>query len=158
MYKDAVISECRLYRYELTRTWGDEANNCLNMIMLNPSTADADLDDPTIRRCINFAKGFGYHGLVVTNLFALRATDPKELYRAQDPVGPDNDRIIRDIAKFYGEAVCAWGTHGVYTRRDGMVRALLNECGVKTFALGLTKDGHPRHPLYLKAAATRIPL
>lgn len=158
MHKEAVISDCGLYRYSLVRHWGDEGTNRLNMIMLNPSTADADLDDPTIRRCVSFAKGFGYHGLVVTNLFALRATDPKELYRSQDPVGPDNDRAVLDIAKFYGQAVCAWGAHGVYTRRDGVVRALLDECGVKTFALGLTKDGQPRHPLYLKSDSVRTPL
>lgn len=158
MYKDATISDCGLYRYSLLRHWGHEQGNRMLMIMLNPSTADASVDDPTIRRCIAFAKGFGYHGLVVTNLFAFRATDPGDLRLADDPVGPDNDKFIRTAGTLYSEAVCAWGAHGVLARRDGVVRAMLNERGVKTFALGLTKDGQPRHPLYLKGSAERIPL
>ncbi len=97
MNRSAFLSECGVYRYELTRTWGD--GDRLLWIMLNPSTADADLDDPTIRRVIGFSRGFGYSGAIVANLFALRSTDPKALRTHPDPVGPANNAMLAQLAR-----------------------------------------------------------
>ena len=147
---DAAISPCGRYRYRLSRTWDQRARR-VNFIMLNPSTADASEDD----RCVGFAKAWGYGGLVVTNLFAWRATDPKELGRTDDPIGPENDDHIREVAFNEVKVVCAWGTHGV--ARAGRVRSMLRDMGTPTFALRLTKGGCPSHPLYLPADLVPIP-
>ncbi len=117
--------------------------------MLNPSTADAERDDPTIRRCAGFARSWGFGGMTVVNLFALRATDPARLRRARDPVGRDNDRHIAAAASA-GLVVVAWGVHGRLGERDRAVLALLSGC--RPGCLGTTRGGHPRHPLYLPAA------
>lgn len=121
--------------------------------MLNPSTADATSDDPTIRRCTGFARARGFGGLRVLNLFALRCTDPAEMKGAPDPVGPQNDVFLRNaFARSVSEGspvIAAWGVHGIHLLRDDAVRALAAECGVKLMCLGATKDGHPRHPLYV---------
>lgn len=117
---------------------------------LNPSTADETNDDPTIRRCIGFAKAWGFSGLVMTNLFAFRATDPKDMKRAADPVGTENDETLVKLAACCGLVVAAWGAHGSYRGRDREVRALLPNLHY----LKLTKDGHPSHPLYLPGDLT----
>jgi hypothetical protein len=148
----ALFSPCESYRYYLSRTW-DAALGHVNFIMLNPSTADASVDDPTVRRCGLYARRWGYGGLVVTNLFAWRATDPSELRVAVDPVGPDTDAHILRSARQSALVVCAWGVHGSLHGRDAAVLELLNNVD----ALGLsplhclrtTKGGHPAHPLYL---------
>jgi hypothetical protein len=147
----ATLSPCGTYRYTLERHWGD-ANNLALFVMLNPSTATADQDDPTIRRCQSFARSWGYGGLVVANLFALRATNPKELYSHADPVGPENDATLRDLMDswFINLVVCAWGNHGEFQNRGDAVVTLIRGRGRIPCALGLTKRNQPKHPLYIK--------
>lgn len=142
------------YRYKLTRVWGPGER--MVFIMLNPSTADADIDDPTIRRCIGFAKDLGFDGLEVVNLFALRSPDPAVLAKAEDPVGPLNDRFITDSARG-GMIVAAWGAHPFAAARGAEVAAMVAEAGETLYSLGVTKDGHPRHPLYLPGTARPEP-
>jgi hypothetical protein len=125
--------------------------------MLNPSTADAEQDDPTIRRCIGFAKAWGFGGIAVRNIFALRATDPRELYKSDDPVGPGNDEAICDLAGLCPLIVAAWGVHGGLRNRGRQVCELLAGAGAEVVCLGVTKDGHPKHPLYVAADAERMP-
>lgn len=148
MKKSAVISGCGQYRYLLRRSW-DIARPALGFIMLNPSTADADQDDPTIRKCIGFAERLGYGAIVVTNLFALRATDPADLRRAGYPRGPENDEWIRRGIMESGPVVCAWGTNARGLVRPAEVLLILSGLRVKLQALALTDDGIPRHPLML---------
>lgn len=145
----AVLSPCGIYRYRLERQW-DSGLPKVAFVMLNPSTADADQDDPTIRRCINFAKSWGYGGLVVGNLFALRSTDPKALYNHDAPVGPENDAYLTRIAGECHQVVAAWGTHGAFGERGAEVAKMLN--GHNLTALKLTVAGFPGHPLYIAAS------
>lgn len=150
----AEISPCGLYRYRLTRTW-DAAAPAVVFVMLNPSTADASEDDPTIRRCLGFARRERAGGLVVANLFAFRATDPKALEDAADPIGPDNARWIETcVRETSGPIVAAWGA-SVPKRLDLLVHmrvvALLPLDRLR--CLGRTASGAPRHPLYLPASA-----
>jgi hypothetical protein len=157
MDRSARLSPDGVYRYELHRIWGDSAR-LVGWIMLNPSTADADLDDPTIRRCIGFARSWGYGGIVVRNLFALRSTSPTALRGHPDPVGPENDHWLRAGCSDVGTlTVCAWGVHGSLNDRDQHVTELLRSAGVQLQALGVTKDGAPRHPLYLPGSAIPQP-
>lgn len=152
MRKEATIDQTGVYRYHLSRVW-DERCERVAFVMLNPSTADAAVDDPTIRRCIAFAKAWGFGGLEVVNLFAFRATDPRELRRAALPIGPANDGSIAGCAGQCALVVCAWGTDGALYRRGPKVleRLLASKViGHKVRHLGLTKSGHPRHPLYLR--------
>lgn len=148
---DAILSEDGRYRYLLTRDWGDGEGR-LTFVMLNPSTADATQDDPTIRRCLGFARSAGFSGIAVLNLYAMRATDPRELRHAIDPVGPENDATLRSAFAWAAERkspiVAAWGTHGD-RERVRRVKELLGRNDVRH--LGLTKDGAPRHPLYVPA-------
>lgn len=146
----AVISPCGGYRYRLERQW-DEEEAKVAFLMLNPSTADASQDDPTIRRCIGFAKAWGFGGLIVGNLFALRSTDPKALYSHPDPIGPDNNSHLDAIAHAAELIVCAWGTHGALHGRGREVAERLDDRNLA--ALRLTADGHPGHPLYIPASA-----
>ena len=122
---------------------------------INPSTADADSDDPTIRRCRAFAASSNCGRLVVVNLFAFRATKPSELKRAADPIGPHNDLYLTNAARRASIIVCAWGIHGGFLGRDKAVRTLVSAIG-RYFHLGLTRDGHPRHPLYVPSATAPI--
>ena len=155
----AVISDCGTYRYRLTRNWSNERDACF--IMLNPSTADASRDDPTIRRCIAFAKSWGCGGIVVVNLFALRATDPAQLVAASidgiDPIGPQNDEQIQHALDRCHPVVCAWGAKGGFLERDQAVLAILKHQFIAYSCLGKTKGGHPRHPLYLRSEAVLVP-
>ena len=154
--KGAEVSSCGTYRYSLTRTW-----DCMPMvgwIMLNPSTADADQDDPTIRKCIGFAKRWGCGGIHVVNLFAFRATDPSALDAADDPVGPRNDANLMDVFVRCERVVAAWGTGGSRFGRGRHLMRLVEACGQKLDALRLTKDGHPGHPLYVPYDTALIPL
>lgn len=145
----AVFSPDRTYRYALTRTW-DDSHPPVVWIMLNPSTADAFKVDPTIRRCSRFSRSWGAGGLVVLNLFALRSTDPRNLRRHPDPVGPDNDLVIaRHLFDIANPVICAWGTHGGLHARDHQVMALLQARHVHPLCLGATNGGAPRHPLYV---------
>lgn len=156
-FKSAAISPCGTYRYLLTRYWGPGFR--LPFIMLNPSTADADVDDPTIRRCMGFARREGAGGIVVANLFALRATSPTAIKYVEDPIGPKNAdamesvRVTSLVTDF--PIICAWGEHSGF--RGAEVTRLLSTAGTRLVCLGLTKSGAPRHPLYVRADAPLIP-
>lgn len=158
--KGALISTCGKYRYRLSRTW-DASKEAVVFIMLNPSTADADNDDPTIRRCMDFAKRWGYGGLVVLNLFAFRATKPEDMLQAIDPVGPHNAVHVLteiDAARLCGaDIVCAWGTKGGHRDQDLAMLERIEGFGVMPKCLGVTKDGHPKHPLYVPAETALQP-
>lgn len=153
MKTSAVISACGQYRYELRRVWDDAAPLVL-FIGLNPSTADASNDDNTSRVCINYAKRWGYGGLLLGNLFAYRSKDPAALYTAQDPVGPDNDVHLRMLQSQAELVVCAWTDTGAYLGRDLAVLPFLAapHCLVKL------KSGRPGHPLYKRADLRPVPL
>ncbi len=144
----AVVSDCQQYRYSLGRRWSD-GTTCL-FVMLNPSTADATVDDPTIRRCIGFARREGCGALEVVNLYALRATDPKELQRHAAPRGPQSDQYVaRAIAHCDGPIICAWGADPAARSVQGDMIGLIQRAGRIPMCLGTTKAGMPRHPLYL---------
>lgn len=150
--KTAHISECGLYRYRLTRHWNE--GRLLPFVMLNPSTADANIDDPTIRRCMGFAKRENAGGIVVVNLYGLRATDPAELHRVKDPFGPNNRAEIHAMGKYAFlcgmPIVCAWGTNGWFKSANRDTIHLLKSTGASLVCLGTTKSGEPKHPLYIK--------
>jgi hypothetical protein len=150
----ATFDETRVYRYRLSRVW-DSSKPRVNFIMLNPSTADAFVLDPTVRRCVGFAMSWGAGALEVTNVFALRSTDPTNLRKVDDPVGVGNDEAIVVAAKAADIVVVGWGVHGVYQERARRVAELLKLAGVRPMALVVTKDGHPGHPLYVRGDAKR---
>ncbi|MFE0207053.1 DUF1643 domain-containing protein [Streptomyces sp. NPDC058985] len=149
-------SSRREYRYLLTRIW-DPSVPPVVYVMLNPSTADALTDDPTIRRCRGFARREGAGGLVVVNLFALRSTDPRALTRHPDPVGPHNNAFIRQAVSGAHRVIAAWGAAGVQDGRGEAVTGLLRARGAAVYCLGWTATGQPRHPLYLPSAAVLEP-
>lgn len=155
--KSAVISPCRLYRYRLTRHW-DRRRVALPFVMLNPSTADASIDDPTIRRCMTFARREGAGGIIVVNLFAFRATKPDALKIVPDPIGRENAAHLQEIAdvsrQTKGAVVCAWGTGG--GDRAAAVVTMLEDRGAHLYCLGVTKEGHPKHPLYLPSGTPLV--
>lgn len=154
MKKHATMSECGKFRYRLWRKWGE--GSPLLFIMLNPSTADAEVDDPTIRRCLKFAQAHAFGELEVVNLFAYRATDPQDLKRAGYPVGPDNDAYIEAAAD--AAAVCvAWGSHAAGLERPDMVLQQLRALGVKPQCLRITRGGYPQHPLMLPSSCRLMP-
>ena len=145
----AVIDKSKLYRYRLWRTF-DSGKGTVAFIMLNPSTADAKHTDPTLTRCIGFAKFWGYQKLDIVNLFAYRATDPKELHRVSDPIGPENDKYIVDVISKADLVVAAWGEKGKTLRRNRQVINIVKPI-ISLYALEILKCGQPRHPLYAKA-------
>ena len=152
----ARFSPCRRWRYTLWRRWGDGA--LANFLLLNPSTADESDNDPTVERCQRRATTLGYAGLVVTNIFAWRSTDPSALYTADDPVGPDNDAAILEAARGAALVVCGWGNHGRLNGRGASVLALLRRAGVQPYCLAMTGAGEPQHPLYLSYALNPQPI
>lgn len=152
----AVLSDCGTYRYRLTRLWDPHARPAC-FVMLNPSTADAKRDDPTIRRCVGFARAWGCGGIVVVNLFALRATDPAALHAATDPIGPANEGYIRGAMVEGWPVVAAWGAHVPARGRANHTRVGADRAGIPLKCLGVTKEGFPRHPLYVRADAPLIP-
>jgi hypothetical protein len=145
----AEFSPCRRYRYALFRTWGAQREGAVMFVGLNPSTADETTNDPTVRRCIGFATRWGYGGLIMTNAFAYRATDPKEMKAAAEPVGPDTDEWLKRLAPQAAAIVVAWGVHGAHRERDKAVLKVLEPWPL--LCLGRTKAGQPRHPLMLRA-------
>lgn len=175
----ATISACGTYRYSLWREWRGTPNakwdmwknddgspvldgagaqvgepETVTFIMLNPSTADGKADDPTIRRCVSFARAWGYDRMVVVNLFAYRATDPRALLalnHQDDPVGANNQSYIERLTGERGIVVCAWGAHGAHLEQDETALGWVYP-HAKIFCLGRTKEGHPRHPLYVPAS------
>jgi len=149
----AVYSPCESYRYVLTRTWDASAPRAL-YVMLNPSTATEVQNDPTVERCERRSRALGFGGFRVTNIFAYRATDPKVMRAQTDPTGPANDDAIGQSATDWirdgaDRVICAWGTHGAHLDRGPAVEALLRRTGRPLWNLGLTKAGHPKHPLYI---------
>ena len=150
METSAVLSHCRQYRYALTRKWADGPQALF--VMLNPSTADESVDDPTIGRCIAFAKSWGFGSLSVGNLFALRTPDPGQLMRHSSPIGDKNDQWLQRLQETASLTVAAWGNSGRFHNRGAAVAQILS----KPHTLGLTKLGEPRHPLYVHSATKPI--
>lgn len=147
MIKTAIFSEDRIYRYTLYRGW--ENGKTLAIIGLNPSTADEIQDDPTIRRCIRYAKDWGFGALYMLNLFAFRATLPSVMKSSNEPIGIDNDYWIRIVCGEMSDmTLIAWGNHGSYLSRDKQVLSIVSN----PYCLGVTKTGQPKHPLYLPSA------
>lgn len=158
--RGALLSDDGKYRYRLWRLW-DADRPVMVWVMLNPSTADAEQDDPTIRKCVGFARLHGYGGILVVNLFAARATDPKELPGITDPVGPENDDhiIAACEAPILAKVVGGWGVNRFAERRARSVVALIrgtSQRRIKCFRR--TKNGHPSHPLYLPYSSEMVDL
>lgn len=148
----ADFSACETYRYSLWREFnliGGSVMRRVNFIMLNPSTADETKNDPTVERCMRRAITWGFDALDVTNLFALRSTDPIALRSHASPVGPGNDESILRVAKIAELVIVAWGQYGPLQHRAAVVLAMLREAGIALHALKVSKDGSPAHPLYL---------
>jgi hypothetical protein len=144
MNQGAEFSPDRKHRYTLWRIW-DESKPYAMFIGLNPSTADEVKNDPTVTRCLGYAKKWGFGGLYMMNIFAFRSTDPKKLKFVVDPVGEKNDYWLKKIAKDAGIVVAAWGNHGSFLERAKEVSTLIP----KIHCLKLNKNGQPAHPLYL---------
>lgn len=166
MNHDTVFSPCRKYRYTLWRkvpvSFTFEPRACTGSVVmfigLNPSTADEVKNDPTIRRCIDFASRWGFPHLCMCNLFGYRATEPRDMKAQPDPVGPENDHWICEVAKDAGLIVAAWGTLGTHLDRNRKVLGLLAGLGKPVHLLKRTAAGHPSHPLYLPADLEPRPL
>lgn len=161
------FSPDRKYRYTLWREWvteqdlilgGGAHGGYLMVIGLNPSTADETRDDPTIRRCVGFAKAWGYDALCMTNLFAWRDTKPANMKTAMFPVGGDNDMWLSKCAAEAGMILAAWGVLGAFLERGASVTTALQRMGLRVHALKLNADGSPQHPLYIPADTKPIPL
>jgi hypothetical protein len=144
----ALFSPCRRWRTLLWRCW-DASRPAANFLMLNPSTADETVLDPTCTRARGYAERWGYGALLVTNVFAWRATDPGEMKSARDPVGRGNDAAILRAARQADIVVCAWGNHGAHLERSRAVLRLLRGAGIALQVLRLNASGEPAHPLYL---------
>lgn len=147
----AVYSDCERYRYSLTRTWDPNGRRAL-FIMLNPSKATEVQNDPTVERCERRARTLGFGAFRVTNIFAWRETDPHTMRKAADPIGPHNDQILQDGVNWADQVIAGWGTHGEHLNRGPKVADLLFQTGQDIYHLGLTKAGHPKHPLYIAYA------
>jgi hypothetical protein len=155
LVSEAIISADRKYRYKLVRSWASDSAPLI-WIMLNPSTADASRDDPTIRRCVSFAKGWGFGGVEIYNLFALRSNDPKRIELASDPIGPENDTWLKSALRTGGTVITAWGQCATKLRcqRASEVATMISrKKRVRVVSLGFTKGGQPRHPLYVRGDA-----
>lgn len=147
----AIYSDCERYRYALTREWDSKGQKVL-FVMLNPSTATEVQNDPTVERCERRARTLGFGAFRVTNIFAWRDTDPKNMRAAAEPIGQHNDAAILEGCAWADQVIAAWGTHGAYLNRGYAVETLLRENGRAVYHLGLSKAGHPKHPLYIAYA------
>ena len=168
--RKTILSPDRVYRYTLWRTWGGNgdlfrmnsksgsAPAFVQFIGLNPSTADETADDPTVRRCVGFAKSWGFGAMCMTNLFAYRATYPAKMKSFQHPIGEVNNSWLETVAGESELTICAWGKDGNFLHRGIDVITTLKSAGVKLFHLGLNGDGTPKHPLYLRADTKARPL
>lgn len=152
MEKSAILSADRKYRYVLTRIW-DETKPTVVFIGLNPSTADEETDDQTIRKCIAYAKRWGYGKLIMVNLFAFRSTDPSLLKKVEDPVGPDNDSYIQKYVSESDLVIACWGNQINLLNRDKNLMDMVPNL----FCLQRNKNGTPHHPLYLSKDITPVP-
>ena len=152
----AIYSGCERYRYALTRVW-EPAGTRVTFVMLNPSTATEVQNDPTVERCERRARALGHGAFRVVNIFAWRDTDPRAMRAAADPVGTENDAAISEACAWADVVVAAWGTHGAHLDRGASVTDLLRASPVPVTHLGLTKDGHPKHPLYIAYATQPVP-
>lgn len=180
MKRETLFSKDRIYRFTLWRDWSEQMKDgvfftedphvdyypgtrdtFVQFIGLNPSTADENRDDPTVRRCIDYAKRWGFGAMCMTNLFAYRATDPKVMMACPLPVGvtsyPGWREVVVEVAKSAGLVVCAWGNDGAFKGRSRFVAKALRDAGAKLHHLGLNDSGEPKHPLYLKKTTTPIP-
>lgn len=158
----ALYSPCERFRYLLSRRWAapgsaGAAKGQALFVMLNPSTATEMQNDPTVERCERRARAWGYGGMDVANIFAYRATDPRVMRAAPDPIGPQNDAAIAAAAREAALVLCAWGSHGAHLGRGPAVAAALSAAGHPLFHLGLTQAGAPKHPLYIGYEVTPAP-
>jgi len=149
----AKLSECRKYRFALWRTW-DDSKPYVMFVGLNPSTADETSDDPTLTRCINYAKSWGFGGVCMANIFAYRATKPNDMKAAVDPIGSENNEWLEKLSNDAGLVVAAWGNDGSHLARSEQVKGILP----KLHCLKLNKTGEPVHPLYQKADIKPVPM
>lgn len=161
MKRHATLSRCGRYRYWLERSWAETGKGFVNFIMLNPSTADAERDDPTIRKCIGFARRWGYDGVHVVNLFALRATDPAALRSDPSPIGPENDTFLEAGVLSAERTICAWGNNAAIGDRAAHVLRRLAQlefgrAADLLYALRINRDGSPAHPLYVPYAVEPV--
>ncbi|GET43882.1 DUF1643 domain-containing protein [Microseira wollei] len=154
MKQGATIDPTGLYRYSLWREWDANAPR-VAFVMLNPSRADADTDDPTLRRCLSFARSWGYGSLEVVNLFAYRAPRPDILRLVSDPIGPENDRYLKQAVELADKIIVAWGNRGSLSNRAKIVSSWLMS-RENLYCLGITQTGHPRHPLYVRSNTTLL--
>jgi len=146
---NARFSRCKSYRYSLSRSWIGGSGKAV-FIGLNPSTADQRDDDPTIRRCVGFARAWGYDSMEIVNLFAFCASKPEDLKLAAEPIGRNNDRWIAAAIGEAALAIACWGNHGELQRRSDKIRKRYPGL----LCLGINATGMPKHPLYIKAAQT----
>jgi len=151
----AQLSSCKTYRYRLARWWGTEPR--VGFLMLNPSKADHVETDKTLETCIRFAKAWGFDGLEIANLFAFRATDPRDMKMASDPVGPENDHHLETFLGEVNQVILAWGNNGLWRGRDKAVLELLRNKGLPLWCLKISAQGAPEHPLYKPASLRPIP-
>jgi hypothetical protein len=152
----AILDDNGSYRYSLWRAWSAHHPGIV-FILLNPSTADEQRNDPTIRRCMGFARAWNFGSMEVVNLFAYRATDYKELFNVSDPIGEENNRFLIQAVERCSTVVLGWGNRGTFLSRDRQVIQLLTGRN-DVYCLGMTKDGQPRHPLYIKGDANLEPV
>lgn len=147
--QDARFSRCKKYRYSLTRSWEDGSGKVV-FIGLNPSTADQNQDDPTIHRCVNFAKSWGYSSIEMVNLFAYCATNPEELKMQQQAIGPANNQWIASALQESKLTIACWGNHGSFKNRAAQIQGLYP----RLHCLAINKSGQAKHPLYIKGTQT----
>ena len=155
MRREAVIDPCGRYRYSLSRYWSERCTKVMIICGANPSTADDQVDDPTIRREMGFAKREGCDGLVKVNVSAFRATDPKKCPPGEAGFGPDNRHTLARVAA-NGAVICAWGSVADPVNVK-LALDIFRQVGATLWCFGVTKDGHPKHPLYLPLDTTIIP-
>ena len=149
IHSEAIYSPCKLYRYSLTRTQL-KAEKLLMFILLNPSTATEVKNDPTITRCQKRSSLLGYKGFIICNLFAYRTKNPQTMKNFPEPIGPENNNIIKRNLILADKVVCAWGNHGSHLSRAEKVLEIIKASRTPAYNLGLTKNNQPIHPLYIK--------